>query len=737
VPVEARPVRNPMTQSHSMETTQALPGTGVARPGVRERTREAQLSHRMDIDGLRAVAILTVVAFHCGIPWVPGGFVGVDVFFVISGFLIGGLLHKEAAAGQFSYVNFYARRIRRIAPALLAMLTITALMALALLSPRELTDFSTYALGTLFSVPNIVFLKSTNYFSGSAELNPLLMAWSLGVEEQFYVFFPPLLLLLMRATRYRLAVIAVACIGSFALNVWTTQAHPAVGFYALPPRAWELGVGVLLAIWQATRPARHARVGTFAATASQLLALAGLLMIVGSALLFDAQTAFPGYAVLVPVIGTLLVIGNGGPVNRLALTARPLVFVGLLSYSWYLWHWPLLSFARIACDLPLTWVQASGVGVLALALAWLSYRFVETPFRRGWRGTKPTTVIGLYLAAIAIAVGGGALVLALAGGGLPGRVSDDVNRVEGEVAASHLNPCLLAYGDSTLNASPACAGTGASGSTKPKRTLALLGDSHASALRPGMDDYARRIGLGGVVQLTKSSCPTLMGLTRAMNNHPRHARECARFTQAAFDRVLNSDDIQVVVLAGFWSAPFVDAAPGQGYRATGDAQAVSTAVLARNAELEILAASLRDSIATLVQRGKQVIVVEDTPLFPVDPARKMVSERMPLRRALARDLFDGAAPAGDTMRLAAHLDEDVRATVVASFTAAHAASPSAVRFFSVRDQLCTRVGGVADEASKGSSAQDDCRFAADDLPLLTDSQHLSNHGAVYIAARIP
>jgi len=377
------------------------------------------------------------------VPWVPGGFVGVDVFFVISGFLIGGLLHKEVLAGRFSYLDFYARRIRRIAPALLVLLAVMSALALLLLSPRELADFSTYALGTLFSVPNLVFLKSTHYFTGSAELNPLLMAWSLGVEEQFYIFFPPLLRLLMRRKKTLLPVIGFACLGSFALNVWTTQAHPAVAFYALPPRAWELGCGVLLALWQAERaPARSQ------SWRAQLLALAGLLMIVGAALLFNAQMAFPGYAALVPVVGTLLVIANGGTVNRLTLTSRPLVFVGLLSYSWYLWHWPLLSFARIACDRPLTWGQASLVALLALAIAYLSYRFVETPIRRGWRGTGPATVIVIYLGVTLI--GGSALALALRSGGLPGRVIDGVKRVEYEVTSSRMNPCLMGYGDNTF-----------------------------------------------------------------------------------------------------------------------------------------------------------------------------------------------------------------------------------------------------------------------------------------------
>jgi len=712
-----------------METSPSLPATIGATSGARVRARELPLAHRTDIDGLRAVAILTVVAFHCAVPWVPGGFVGVDVFFVISGFLIGGLLYKEATAGRFSYRDFYARRIRRIAPALLVLLAVTSALALLLLSPRELADFAGYALGTLFSVPNIVFLKSTNYFTGSAELNPLLMAWSLGVEEQFYIFFPPLLLLMMRREKYLLPVIAFACLGSFALNVWTTLTHPAVAFYALPPRAWELGCGVLLALWQAGRAPAGSR-----SWRAQLLALAGLLMIVGSALLFDAKMAFPGYAALVPVVGTLLVVANGGPVTRLALASRPLVFVGLLSYSWYLWHWPLLSFARIACDRPLSWEQASLVALLALALAYLSYRFVETPIRRGWRGTGPTTVIGIYLGVIL--AGGGALALALRGGGLPARVNDGVNRVEYEVTSSRMNPCLMGYGDNTFNGSAACGG--GDDSTNPiRRGLALLGDSHASALRPGMDDYARRNGLGGVVQLTKSSCPTLLGVTRAMNKHPRQWRECAEFTQAAFERVLDSEDIKVVVLAGYWSAPFDDAAPGQGYRASGDAPSAQASAASRGAELEILASGMRRSIDALVRRGKRVVVMEDTPLFPFDPAKKMVSEGMPLRRALARDVFDGMAPAGETTPIDDQLDQDVRAAVVSSVAAAQAASPAAVQIFSVRDQLCSRIGANANDGSKAAATQSACRFAADGVPLLTDPQHLSNYGARFIVSRMP
>ena len=690
-----------------MEATQPLAGAsgaGLAVPaGTRVLDPARRVAHRADIDGLRAIAVAIVVGFHCGIPWLPGGFVGVDVFFVISGFLIGGILYDEAVTGRFSYATFYARRIRRIAPALVAVIAATTLIALAFLSPQELKNFSNDAIGALLSVPNIVFLKTTNYFAGNADLNPLLMTWSLGVEEQFYLFYPPLLLLLLRWKSKLLPAVALLTLASFALNVWSTETHPALAFYALPPRAWELGVGVFLAIWQSQhRPPEGApktpSTGVF--IARQVLAAAGIAMIAGSALLFDNTLAFPGTAALLPVLGSLLVIANDGPVNRFLLGSRPLVFVGLISYSWYLWHWPLLSFARVASDFPLTWRQGVVISTLSFVIAVFSYRHIETPFRRGWPGVSTKRWIWGYLAVVAVGV------LMLAGirvsNGMPSRVPEAIASIEREVDSARADNCLLSYGDVAPRTSADCLAPAG------RPAVALMGDSHASALRAGAEDFARRSGMG-FTQLTKSSCPTLVDVSRVMNKHPRHFDECARFNRQALDRVMESPEVKVVILAGFWYASIYEMSASQGYQST-----VAPRPFTRAEGVALLSQGLSRTVEELARKGKRVIVVDDTPLLGFDPIKHLVTEKMALRRFVGDQVLGNLVPEGNRSNFVLAADDDVRRAVAAAAFGSGSAVNDGVSLYSLRDRLC---------------AQSGCQFAEGGRPMLFDQHHLSQFGA--------
>jgi peptidoglycan/LPS O-acetylase OafA/YrhL len=690
-----------------MEATQPLAGVAGTSPaphaaGTREQATTHRAAHRADIDGLRAIAVAIVVGFHCGLPWLPGGFVGVDVFFVISGYLIGGILYDEAITGRFSYATFYARRIRRIAPALVVVVATTTLFGLAFLSPQELKDYSRDAIGALLSVPNIVFLKTINYFSGNADLNPLLMTWSLGVEEQFYLFTPPLLLLLLRWKGKLLPAIFWLTLASFSLNLWSTRTHPALAFYALPPRAWELGAGIFLAIWQAKHLQAAKGVPEVPSprwfVAEQVLAAAGIAMIAASALLFDNTLAFPGVAVLLPVVGTLLVIANEGPVNRFLLGNRPLVFVGLVSYSWYLWHWPLLSFARIASDVPLSWRQGVAISVLSFVISVFSYRHVETPFRRGWQQVPTMRWIWGYLAVIALGV------LALAGirasSGMPSRVAPSIVSIEHDVDDARADPCLLPYGE--VAPRPDCLASAG------RPAVALMGDSHASALRAGAQDFASRQGMG-FTQLTKSSCPTLVEVSRMMTKYPRHFDECARFNRQALDRVKDAPEVKVVILAGFWYASIYEMNASQGYQST-----VSPRPFTRPEGVALLSQGLSRSIERLVSKGKRVIVIEDTPLFGFDPIKHLVTERMPLRRFVGDRVLGNVVADGDRSGLLLAGDEDVRRAVVAVANGSVGGVKPGVSLYSLRDRMCEPSG---------------CRFAEDGRPMLFDAQHLSPFGA--------
>ena len=339
--------------------------------------------HRTDIDGLRALAVLPILLFHAGIPGFSGGYVGVDIFFVISGFLITAIIDREMAAKTFSYVNFYERRIRRIFPALAVVLAFCLLAAWFILLPSEIADFAKSVIGTILFASNIVFFRQSGYFDRISEEKPLLHTRSLGIEEQFYIFFPIILFLIIRyAPKYRQHLVALIAAASFGLCVHLTPTSPSAAFYLIPTRAWELLAGSLLAL--GVVPVVRA------GAVRSLLSGLGIAMIVAAVILFDGTTPFPGVAALLPVAGTVLVIAYapGTWTDRL-LSLRPLVLVGLISYSLYLWHWPLIVFGR-----DLGWLDGSigpavAVVLVSLAMGALSSRFVEAPFRDRRRVCRP------------------------------------------------------------------------------------------------------------------------------------------------------------------------------------------------------------------------------------------------------------------------------------------------------------------------------------------------------------
>jgi peptidoglycan/LPS O-acetylase OafA/YrhL len=339
---------------------------------------ESRPRYRPDVDGLRAIAILSVVLYHVHLPGFGGGFVGVDIFFVISGFLIGGIVFRDVDAGRYSFVTFYARRARRILPALLGMSLVVSLLALAILESDQLRAFAESDAAALLGSSNGYYWVRAHYFDLDWRLEPLVMTWSLGVEEQFYLFLPPLMLLLHRLSPRAIApAVALLSVLSLALSVQLVKSQPSAAFYLLPGRAWELGVGVLVALWQErgwTLPGR---------AVADPISLAALVAIVAAIALFDDKTGFPGVAALLPVGGTaVLIVTAPSWLNRSILATRPMRFIGLVSYSWYLWHWPPLVLARHALGREPKPVEYAVLVLASFAVACVSWRFIETPFRR-------------------------------------------------------------------------------------------------------------------------------------------------------------------------------------------------------------------------------------------------------------------------------------------------------------------------------------------------------------------
>ena len=493
--------------------------------------------YRADIDGMRAIAVLSVVAYHFGLSF-RGGFIGVDVFFVISGYLIGSLIYQQALDRNFDYLGFYARRARRILPALLAVLGSTYAVMLLLATPAALREYASTAMATLLSLSNIELWRSFNYFHPTAELNPLLMTWSLGVEEQFYLFAPLVVLALVKfGLRWRLLALGGLIVGSLGLATWGVHHQPGAAFFLLPTRAWELAAGVLVGVLEIHGKGMRTRRWWGEANA-----LAGLLLIIVPALTYGRQTPFPGLAAVPPVLGTVLLLNTtGSAVNQRLLALPAMRGVGLVSYSLYLWHWPLISMARLfvghqpALSVRLVLLALSGV------LAAASYRYVETPLRRARMPARTTLVrYGKALAASMVLV-----VSALLADGYPQRWSPQFI-AEARQFDHHSDPCLALHHDATPDTSATCY-------PSPGRLVAVVGDSHAAALAPGLRAMVAGRDLG-LVQLTKASCQFLVGVSPKVTMHPELMHDCAAFDHRVMDLLLEDPRIGAVIIAGAWRA---------------------------------------------------------------------------------------------------------------------------------------------------------------------------------------
>jgi peptidoglycan/LPS O-acetylase OafA/YrhL len=428
------------------------------------------MKYRPEIDGLRAVAVVPVILFHGGFALFSGGFVGVDVFFVISGYLISTIIMTELDAGNFTLVGFYERRARRILPALFLVILACLPFAWAWMLPARLEDFGQSIVAVVAFASNMLFWQESGYFSPSAELKPLLHTWSLAIEEQFYVVFPAFMLLCWRfGTRAVTAMVITGAIASLGLSEWLSDRDASANFYLAPTRAWELLAGVMAAIYLR----RRARSGGI--LLGNLCSTAGLCLIALAVFVFDESTVFPSVYALLPVGGTVLIIifATAGTWAARLLSMPPVVGIGLISYSAYLWHQPMFAFARInGFNDANQWV----FGVLAVAvlpLAYLSWRLVERPFRDRARLTRHQIVRVALAASIAFAGIGSAADLT---NGFRGRYSDSANALADRMRASPKRGECHAEATRPIAPSEACRYYG------ERVVHAVIGDSHAVEL---------------------------------------------------------------------------------------------------------------------------------------------------------------------------------------------------------------------------------------------------------------
>jgi peptidoglycan/LPS O-acetylase OafA/YrhL len=438
----------------------------ITRPGRENETA----AYRADIDGLRAVSILLVVVYHADLGLIRGGFVGVDVFFVISGFLITRIILTQIKTGAFSPAEFYARRVRRIFPALLVVLAVTYLIGWFVLLPAGFSLLGeSIAAGVAF-VSNLFQLSQVGYFAPDAAENPLLHLWSLGIEEQFYIFWPLILLVMFGWYRRRFWMTGIA-IASFGISLLIFFGYKEWSFYSPISRAWELLAGGIVANHYVEAPERAERSYP---QQDNVLAAAGLAAIAGAAIGLDKNSMFPGLYALLPVLGAaLIILSPNSWLNRILLSSRPMVLIGLISYPLYLWHWPLLSYLAILRNGNPNLLDSWATIIVAVVLSWLTFRFVEMPLRR-----KPDVVPKLSFGLIAVGIIG---IITAAVSGFGFRFSPeirDIAQLASQNNAGFRDKCFLEAPGAQFNAN--CIDQG------DKLLLFLWGDSTAAALYPGL-----------------------------------------------------------------------------------------------------------------------------------------------------------------------------------------------------------------------------------------------------------
>lgn len=500
------------------------------------------LRYRADIDGLRALAVAIVILFHFEFSWVPGGFVGVDVFFVISGFLITSLIARQIAQGRFSLIDFYERRFRRIYPNLLIVLTVTVVLGFIGMVPMTYRPFGRSLIWATLSASNFAFIGGNGYFDPDNLTKPLLHTWSLGVEEQFYLVFPWLLIFAAKRG-YRATWLIGSVVGlSLALSIGAALANWSPSYFLLPTRFWELGIGALIAILPAN--------DRLTSVQRSILGLGGLLAITWAALRLSESAPFPGYLALVPTLGAAATIWTSGGLAGKLLSFRPFVWIGRLSFALYLWHWPLISIAA-GIGLPPTDTGTRLVITAAmLALSVVGYYLWEQPIRQRHMLVGRKVFFATLAVFVVALVGIGAAIFEMKG--VPQRLPkglvavDEATRQDSFLIAKRCpaitkgepTPCPL--GDETAR----------------RISFVVIGDSHAQAVAAEIGDLARSYHLRGLY-LGRAGCPPLAGLTRTPNS------SCPQQHEFAISQIREYNP-ELVILISQWTAVVGD--PNGGYK---------------------------------------------------------------------------------------------------------------------------------------------------------------------------
>lgn len=664
-------------------------------------------AYRPDVDGLRALAIIPVVLFHAFPTMLRGGFVGVDIFFVISGFLISSIIFKGLQRESFSFRAFYANRIKRIFPALLLVLSACAVFGWFSMLPDEYAQLGKHILGGAGYVENFVLRREAGYFNTATSLKPLMHLWSLGIEEQFYLTYPFLLWAAWRLRGNLLAIIVPLVLISFSLNLWQVRSDAASSFFLPQTRFWELWTGGALAYidifkpevprhfttswaWLASSLSKRGLTSASAAIVPNALSIIGLVLI-GLSLLLVREASFPGYWALLPVGGAALLIlaGPSAWINRRILSNRIAVFVGLISYPLYLWHWPILSFGRIIRGDELSrGTRIAAVG-LSFLLSWATWRFVESPIRFGrkiWIKTAALALLSVILGCVGYSI--------RYHGGFAGRFQNlpgDVGWLQPEIPSSP--DCLKAVAAETMRY---CRMAG-----KGPPDVVLVGDSHAGSL------------YGGLAAAYSRHSQTLMNLgdvgcvpfydTESYTLGMRRERDCRPLVNRMLDFAASSPSARTIILSA--RGPLNMTGRYFGEDPIGAPKVISWEGAPKNSDqAEMFTAALRNTVLRLSASGKNIVLFIDWPELDFDP-----------RSCLPRPvrLFSHARPLCGVLR--SRVDARNRAYREAIFNLKE--EFSGLRVFDPLPYLCDATA---------------CYAKRDGHLLYQDDNHLSSEGSAYL-----
>jgi peptidoglycan/LPS O-acetylase OafA/YrhL len=645
-------------------------------------------AYRADVDGLRGVAIALVCLFHADVSPFTGGFVGVDVFFVISGFVITGVLLKDLENGRLSLKGFFIRRIRRLAPAL-AVVLVTCMGVFSLIyPPGYLRDFGASLVSQSLFVSNIYFWRTAAYFGTPAEAKPLLHTWSLSIEEQFYLIFATAFVVLCRFERSTLlrTLTAAFCV-SLALAMVATIPEPNASFFLLPTRAWELLAGALVAVWLNTHgpgPAANSLV-------ANVVAASGLIAIVASAVLYSPATPFPYLYASLPVAGAAaLAWANRPSIAASLLASRPLVLLGKISYSLYLWHWVAIALVRWRTFGAATSTERAAAVLACLPIAWASWRFIESPIRqkRVLRSDRAIVFFAAVATTLAVLFG----YPAYHSGGFPGRARDALYGFQPPVRSSREHEC---FDDRSRGTVRFCEiGNADAG----RVSLIAIGDSHALSLLPTLEALASQHHLRGLFAGT-SGCPPFLGVTP--NRDPASAERCRLLNEKSL-QLAKDLKIRQIVLIARWNY-YTGMGPDGHFQAITSAAHRAASIGDSRA---VFAEQLRATVQAYAQIGALTNIVLQVPQQRTDP------EGFLYRKSLPAILGGLSGEIEGTLDLAQHRRDQRYDEQVFSHT-------SGIRTFDAAPLLCPNWGT--------------CLMFVNGRSLYFDTSHLSVVGADYVA----